>query len=249
MLVRGFISAIDGSPQPIGLEIPAGLDLSIRAPLTVWLHGRGDKVTDLQFIDERMHRPGQFQPGGCIILHPFGRQCVGYELAGETDVLEAIGAVKRMYRIDDRRILLAGFSMGGAGAWHVGAHYADLWCGLHTGAGFVEVKRFQNLTPARFPPVYTQTLWGQYDVPDCVRNLFNIPVLAYSGEIDKQKQAADIMAGAFQAEGQKLHQLIGPGMAHAYHPEVLKEIEAWRMSGCRRASSPSATTSIGKAGR
>jgi predicted esterase len=226
-LVRGFISGIDGTPQPIGLEIPADLDLSKPVPLTVWLHGRGDKVTDMHFIDERMHKPGQFQPGGCITLHPFGRQCLGYQLAGEADVLEAIEAVKRMYRIDDRRILLAGFSMGGAGAWHVGAHYADHWCGLHAGAGFVEVKRFLNLTPARFPPVYTQTLWGQYDVPACVRNLFNIPVLAYSGEVDKQKLAADIMAEAFQAEGQKLHQLVGPGMGQKYHPEVLKEIEAW----------------------
>ncbi len=227
VLARGFTSSIDGSPQPIGLEIPVDLDLSKPVPLMVWLHGRGDKVTDLQFIDERMHRPGQFLPGGCIILHPFGRQCLGFELAGETDVLEAIEAVKRMYRIDDRRILLAGFSMGGAGAWHVGAHYADHWCGLHAGAGFVEVKRFQHLAPTQMPPLYTQTLWGQYDVPDCVRNLFNIPVLAYSGEIDKQKQAADIMSAAFQAEGQKLHHLIGPGMAHAYHPKVLKEIEAW----------------------
>jgi predicted esterase len=227
VLVRGFISSIDGSPQPIGLEIPADLDLSNPVPLTVWLHGRGDKVTDLQFIDERMHKPGQFQPGGCIILHPFGRQCLGYQLAGEADVLEAIEAVKRAYRIDDRRILLAGFSMGGAGAWHLGAHYADHWCGLHAGAGFVDVKRFQHLTSSQLPPVYTQTLWGQYDVPDCVRNLFNIPVLAYSGEVDKQKQAADIMAAAFQAEGQKLHHLIGAGMAHAYHPKVLKEIEAW----------------------
>ncbi len=166
-LVRGFVSGIDDTPQPIGLEIPADLDLSKPVPLTVWLHGRGDKITDMHFIEDRMHKPGQFQPGGCIVLHPFGRQCLGYQLAGEADVLEAVEAVKRMYRIDDRRILLAGFSMGGAGAWHVGAHYADHWCGLHAGAGFVEVRRFLNLTPAQMPPVYTQTLWGQYDVPDC----------------------------------------------------------------------------------
>ncbi len=227
VLVRGFISGIDGTPQPIGLEIPSGLDLAKPLPLMVWLHGRGDKVTDLHFIDERMHKPGQLQPGGCIILHPFGRQCLGYQLAGEADVLEAIEAVKRAYRIDERRILLAGFSMGGAGAWHVGAHYADHWCGLHTGAGFVEVKRFMNLTPGQFPPDYVQTLWGQYDVPDCVRNLFNIPVLAYSGELDKQKLAADIMAEAFQAEGKSLPQLIGPGMGHQYHRDALKEIDAW----------------------
>ena len=226
-LARGFFSAIDGSPQPIGLEIPSDLDWSKPISLTVWLHGRGDKATDMHFIVDHLHKPGQFQPGLGIILHPFGRQCLGYQLAGETDVLEAIEAVKHLYKIDDKRIMLSGFSMGGAGAWHVGAHFADHWCALHTGAGFVEVKRFMKMTPEKLPPTYVQTLWGQYDVPDCVRNLFNIPVLAYSGEVDGQKMAADIMADCFQAEGQTLKHLIGPGMGHKYHPDVLKEIEAW----------------------
>ena len=227
LVVRGFISSIDGSPQPVGLEIPADLDLAKPVSLLVWLHGRGDKNTDMHFLVERLHKAGQFQPGGCIILHPFGRQCLGYQLAGETDVLEAIEAVKRFYKIDDKRIMLGGFSMGGAGAWHIGAHYADHSCALHAGAGFVDVKRFLNLTPDELPPGYTQTLWGQYNVPCCVRNLFNIPVLAYSGEVDKQKLAADIMAEAYQAEGRKLQQLVGPGMGHKYHPDVLKEILAW----------------------
>lgn len=226
-LARGYLSAIDGSAQPIGLEIPSDLDWTKPVPLTVWLHGRGDKATDMHFIVERLHKAGQFQPGIGIILHPFGRQCLGYQLAGETDVIEAIDAVIRMYNIDAKRILLAGFSMGGAGAWHLGAHYADHWCGLHAGAGFVEVKRFMKLTPETLPPSYVQTLWGQYDVPDYVRNLFNIPVLAYSGENDGQKLAADIMAESFQAEGRTLRHLIGPGMGHQYHPEALKEIEAW----------------------
>jgi predicted esterase len=226
-VARGFFSAIDGSPQPIGLEIPPDLDWSKPVALTVWLHGRGDKATDLHFIAEHLHKAGQFQPGMGIILHPFGRQCLGFQLAGETDVLEAIEAVKHLYKIDEKRILLAGFSMGGAGAWHVGAHYADNWCALHTGAGFVDVKRFMKMTPETLPPAYIQTLWGQYDVPDYVRNLFNIPVLAYSGELDGQKMAADIMAESFQAEGQTLRHLIGPGMGHQYYPDALKQIEAW----------------------
>jgi len=69
--------------QPIGLEIPAYLDWSKPVALTVWLHGRGDKVTDMHFLVERLHKPGQFQPGTGIILHPFGRQCLGFQLAGE----------------------------------------------------------------------------------------------------------------------------------------------------------------------
>ena len=35
-----------------------------------------------------------------IVLHPFGRHCVGYKSAGQMDVHEAVESVKTRYRID-----------------------------------------------------------------------------------------------------------------------------------------------------
>jgi len=226
LLVLGYRSAIDGSVQPYALEIPEDLDLSKPVPLYVWLHGRNDKLTDLAFISERSKKPGQLEPKNAIVMHPFGRSCLGWKSTAEIDVLEAIEDVCRRYPIDRDRIVLAGFSMGGAGAWHIGAHYADRFAAVHAGAGFVDVKRYQNLTPTKMPPEYEQRMWDVYDVPKYVRNLFNLPVVAYSGEVDKQKDAADFMGEAFAAEGRELTHLIGPGMGHKYHPEVLKEVMA-----------------------
>ena len=117
--MRGYRSIIDGSLQPYGLEIPADLDLSKPVPLYVWLHGRGDNETDMHFIAGRTGQQGQIAPAGAIVLHAFGRQCVGFKSAGEVDIFEAIDSVKHRYKIDPDRILLMGFSMGGAGAWHV----------------------------------------------------------------------------------------------------------------------------------
>ena len=232
LVVRGYESSIDGSVQPYGLEIPENLDLSKPVPLLVWLHGRGDKITDLHFVQRCLTRSQAL--GGkvadqqdAIIVHPFGRQCVGWKHAGEIDVLEVIEHVKSQYHIDPDRVALAGFSMGGAGAWHIGAHYTDRFCAVHAGAGFAETARYINLKPEDFPPDYEQTLWGVYDVPNYVRNLFNVPVIAYSGEEDKQKQAADVMVEAFAAEGKELRHVIGPGMGHKYHDDSVKEIWAW----------------------
>jgi hypothetical protein len=90
--VRGYRSSIDGSAQPYGLEIPAGLELTGKpVPLYVWLHGRGDAKTDLHFIDERSKKHWQFREllDDGIVLHPFGRQCIGYKSAGEIDVRTA----------------------------------------------------------------------------------------------------------------------------------------------------------------
>ncbi len=223
--VRGFISAVDGSAQPLGLVLPDGWSASKKPiPLYVWLHGRGDKATDLHFICERLDKNGEVVPEGAIVVHPFGRQCVGYKSAGETDVMEAIDFVCKNYPVDKDRVVLMGFSMGGAGVWHLAAHYANRFIAASPGAGFAETSRYQNLKPEKFPPQYEQTLWSIYDVPGYTRNLFNFPVVAYSGELDKQMQAALVMEEAFATEGQKLAHVIGPGMGHKYHPDSLKEI-------------------------
>jgi len=228
LVVAGHRSRVDGSVQPFGLRIPEKLDLQAgAAPLYVWLHGRDDKLTDLAFLVQRQKQPGQAQPEDAIVLHPFGRSCLGWKSTAEIDVLEAIEAVAARYRIDRNRIVLMGFSMGGAGAWHLGAHYADRWAAVHPGAGFVDVARYTRLAADAYPPRYEQWLWGVYDVPDYVRNLFNVPVVvAYSGENDKQKDAADMMAEAFLSEGHILDHRIGPGMGHKYHEQSWRDISA-----------------------
>lgn len=224
-VARGYYSKIDDSPQPFGLVIPDKHDFEKPCPLYVWLHGRGDKATDLHFLIEREKSKGQITPPGAIVLHPFGRHCVGFKHAGEIDVLESIEAVQRDYKIDDKRIVLIGFSMGGAGAWHLGAHYADKWAVVSPGAGFAETAQYTKTDPAKVPE-YERILWGVYDVPDYVRNLFNTRVIAYSGENDKQIQAARVMEAAYEKEGRKLEHLIGPGVEHKYEPETLKTLLA-----------------------
>ncbi len=224
LVVRGYRSDVDGSAQPYGLAIPQGLSLATPAPLYVWLHGRGDKATDLHFIDQRQKSVGEVAPDNALVLHPFGRQCIGFKSAGEIDILDAIAHAKSQYNIDADRIVLMGFSMGGAGAWHVGAHYTDRFAAISPGAGFAETARYINLKPADYPSWFEQRLWGLYDVPRYTRNLLNVPVVAYSGELDKQIQAARVMEEAFQVHDQILTHLIGPGMGHKYHPDTLQEI-------------------------
>lgn len=228
--VVGFYSAIDDSPQPYGVEIPEGLDYkSKKTPLWIWLHGRGDTSTDLHFVYSRLmaKKPGQFQPAGTIVIHPFGRYCNGWKSAGETDVFECRDDATSRFNIDEDRIALAGFSMGGAGAWHLGAHFADQWACVHTGAGFADVKRYQKLTPDKYPNWFEQTLWGVYDVPDYARNFYNVPLISYSGEVDAQRDSAEYMMEVLGKEGLHPPHLIGPGMPHKYHPDTLKEVQAW----------------------
>lgn len=64
LVVRGYRSSIDDSVQPYGLVIPDDVDFKKPVPLYVWLHGRGDKTTDLHFIHQRLTSVGRIQPPG-----------------------------------------------------------------------------------------------------------------------------------------------------------------------------------------
>lgn len=213
--VHGFRSRLDGSLQPYGLWIPEGLDLTRPAPLWIWLHGRGEKETDLHFLHQRAHKPPEFRPDDAVVLLPFGRYCNGWKGPGLVDVFEARDDVARSLSIDPDRVVLAGFSMGGAGAWQIGARRIGEFCGVHGGAGFVDTRRYTGVDVATIP-WYEARLWTTTDVPPVARNLLNRPAIAYSGELDRQRAAAEIMVETLAAEGHDLPHVVGAGMAHTY---------------------------------
>ncbi|OYW13714.1 MAG: hypothetical protein B7Z55_16400, partial [Planctomycetales bacterium 12-60-4] len=218
LLAGGYRSRIDGSIQPYGLVVPAGwkADPSKPVRLDVWLHGRGEKVSEVAFLYQRMHQAGEFSPPNTLALHPYGRYCNAFKFAGEIDVLEAIENVKQLYPIDDARIAIRGFSMGGAGCWQLAVHYPQLWAAANPGAGFSETLEFLRIFQKEdFKPTdYQRKLLHWYDCPDWTNNLRNVPTVAYSGEIDNQKQAADVMEAAYKLRGMQLPHVIGPQTAH-----------------------------------
>ncbi len=88
--------------------------------------------------------------------------------------------------------------MGGAAAWQFAVHYPDRWCAANPGAGFSETPEFLKFfQEEKLKPTGTEKkLWHYYDCPGYALNLFQCPTVAYSGEIDRQKQAADVMETA-----------------------------------------------------
>jgi len=227
LVVRGYTSKIDGSVQPYGLVVPASYQAGAqrRHRLDLWYHGRNNKLSELSFISERERSNGEFTPQDTFVLHPYGRYCNANKFAGEVDVLEAMENVQKHYPIDEDRIAVRGFSMGGAATWHLAAHYAWMWAAASPGAGFVDTAIFQKVSQwTNQPPWYQKKLWHLYDVTDYAANLFNCPVVAYSGEIDPQKQAADLMGRAMAAEGLDLVHIIGPNTAHKFEPKAKEEL-------------------------
>ncbi len=230
LVVRGYVSKIDGSVQPYGLVVPESYTTKGpgRFRLDLWFHGRNEDLSEVNFLDRKQKDRGEFIPADTIVLHPYGRYCNAFKFAGEVDVYEALDDVRRRYRVDDERTFVRGFSMGGAATWHFAVHDASRWCGANPGAGFSETPEFLKFFQKEtlHPSWYEEKLWNLYDCPGYALNLKQCPTVAYSGETDIQKQAADVMAAAMDKVGIDLLHIVGPNTAHKYHPDSAREVEA-----------------------
>lgn len=220
--IRGYESRIDGSIQPYAITLPDGMNPKSgeRWPVHIVLHGRADDMNEVNFIHRHEGKP---LPEGqdWIQIDVYGRGNNAYRWAGETDVFEAFSDVGRRLRLDNSRITLHGFSMGGAGAWHLGMHYPSMWSSVGPGAGFVDFYKYQNQKEQR--PPWQHANLGIYDTIDYALNAANVPVCTYGGENDAQLVASTSMVDAAKSLGVEIKLLVGPGMGHKFHPDSLKE--------------------------
>jgi predicted esterase len=228
-VVRGYRSKIDGSVQPFGVVVPktwTGPADKTPRPTWIWNHGRGDTLSELAFIAGRMKSAGEFATDANIVIHPYGRYCNATKFAGEVDVFEALDAAARAYPVDRSRLVNAGFSMGGASAWHLGVHHSGLWAVTHTGAGFAETAEYAGVfAPGKTPPPWWEViLYRWYDATVAVANFANHPILAYHGSEDKQGQSTVIMKRFAEKEHVNIEEFIGPGVGHKYEAKTKEQI-------------------------
>jgi poly(3-hydroxybutyrate) depolymerase len=228
LVVRGYVSKIDGSVQPYGLVVPPSYqpERAHNWRVDAWFHGRSETLSEINFLWDRMRNPGDFQPRDTIVLHLYGRYCNASTFAGEVDLFEALADVKKNYQVDENRIFDRGFSMGGASAWHIGAHYGTYFAAVAPGAGFTETMEYSGQAQKGIRLTWFEDkLQHLTTATDYAANFFNVPVIAYNGDKDPQAQAADIMARNMAPEGLTLARVIGLDIGHAYTPAAKVQLD------------------------
>ncbi len=221
----GYVSQVDESVQPYALTFPEGYDAkrSKRWPLYVVLHGRNGTLTEASFIaDFNGKKPPK---NDYVQLDVYGRGNNAYRWAGETDVFEALEDARKRIRIDERRIVLWGFSMGGAGAWHLGLQHPDRWAAAGAGAGFVDYYGYQKKT-AKLPPYQDKTL-AIYDSVNYAMNAANVPFVTYGGDQDPQLLASRTMLEAADPLGVEIEAIVGKDIGHKFTPEAEQAFQAF----------------------
>jgi dienelactone hydrolase len=231
-VVRGYRSRIDGSVQPYAVTFPAdyGKDRHKKWRLDIVLHGRDPKLTEVSFLHE--HRGAEQAPKDQqgVQIDIYGRGNNGYRWAGEVDVAEAVDnflaveqSLKRADLLEPNRVVLRGFSMGGAGTWHLGLHRPDHYCVLGPGAGFVTTHGYAKV-PEKLPPEQEACL-HIYDAIDYAENSFNVPVVAYAGADDPQIAAGRAIEARLKAASIPMTFLVAPEVQHKLPKEWRQKAE------------------------
>jgi hypothetical protein len=147
-VIRAFRSRVDGSAQPYIATIPASYNRSQPGRLDVLLHGTNRRMVEVQFLSATHITNDEPQPVPApdfLQIEVFGRTNVAYRWAGETDAFECVEAARKNYPMDENRITLRGFSMGGSGTWHLGLQHPDHWAAIEPGAGFNDTQNYGHM--------------------------------------------------------------------------------------------------------
>ncbi len=117
---------------------PVSDDAKKPAPLVLFLHGARDRGTDInvlfkwglpRFVDESSPLPYFFVAPQL----PEGQTWVDRE----SDVIALLDNLITSQPIDPSRVILSGFSLGTAGAWHIAASHPSRFAGLVAVSGRV----------------------------------------------------------------------------------------------------------------
>jgi pimeloyl-ACP methyl ester carboxylesterase len=92
--------------------------------------------------------------------------------------------MQRRFKIDSDRILLRGFSLGGAAAWHIALQHPDRWAAAEVGAGTYPGRLVYAAKP--FPPYQDGPLHIYENIIDWALNAYNLPLAGHDGDADDQ---------------------------------------------------------------
>ncbi|CAG5121151.1 unnamed protein product [Candidula unifasciata] len=195
----------DGSVQHAAAVEPLGACNNEACPVFLTLHGTTVPPQNQADSYKKMVN-GEYQFGikGMWLLAPTRHGAHNWEGPGAMTAISALQALSSMtlasewfsVRADSDKVLFAGHSMGGHGAWHLATHFPDRTIGLISLAGWIKKEEYgeSNLffrhdistshTDASVKAIMEACI-GENDADKHVTNLKGISVLARIGAEDR----------------------------------------------------------------
>jgi len=111
------------------LSLPEGYgkDPSKRWPLLMFLHGAGERGTDIWLVAKHGPFKTEAATNNFIIVSPL---CPPGKIWSEDVLLALLDEIENKYAVDLHRVYLTGLSMGGFGAWNLGLNHPEKFAAM-----------------------------------------------------------------------------------------------------------------------
>jgi predicted peptidase len=117
------------------LTLPAGYDANHPPPLILALHpGSKGMPSYGRWFTLQLVQPA-LSALGAVVVAPDCPSTAWADPRVDTAVMALLASVMQQYPIDKRRVLVAGFSMGGRGAWFFASRHPEVFTGAIVAAG------------------------------------------------------------------------------------------------------------------
>lgn len=161
------------------LYLPDGYSPESREvwPLLVFLHGSGERGTDLEKL--KVHGPPKLIEQGqkfpFIVLSP---QCPNNQDFDTETLFSLIEHITKEYNVDKDRIVVTGLSMGGGATWDLAFAYPGYFAAIVPVCGVVD----RNY-PSRVAEIKDQPVWVFHGAND-----FIVPIVQSAGIVNALKE-------------------------------------------------------------
>jgi predicted peptidase len=186
-------------------------DTAKKWPLVIFLHGSGERGTPLNLV-RKNGLPFELDRRGDTRYVMIAPQCPANE-RWNVQVLDALLTdLLKTYRIDEKRVVITGLSLGGYGSWAWSCEHPERFAGVIPVCGGID-------------PEKTVTLKG-------------MPIWAFHGDKDKNVplERGQLAAEAAKKNGADVKFTIYPGVAHNSWEKAYAEpeLEAWILARVRK---------------
>lgn len=209
---RAYRSPLDGRYSPYVLYVPGAYKPKGKPlPLVVAAHGLGNRpeialrvvvgeAPESGFNGqlEARHMPGLPDLGAFIVApNQFGN--AGQRHLGEDDALRVIAEVRAHYPIDERRISVTGYSLGGTVAFFLPLHYPDLFSASAPLCGYPNLLGWDTIRKPPHTPWEDVLIQKRY-ILNWAENGQYVPLFMVHGGKDDPTRS-QIMADRYRALG------------------------------------------------
>ena len=192
IVMRGYSSAVSRIRQGYAVYLPRNYDPSRAYPLMVVLHGGSANGNlflgvvlgnNMNWKEYDFHLWDDFTPRyhpDWIVVAPDGFGQIMWRFMGEQDVLDVIDDVERHYHVDKDRVVLAGLSNGGVGAYSLGMRHASRFSAVLAIAGAPSWLQYAG---GKIDPLQAEAL-RPLSAMDLAENAINTDFRFFHGKVD-----------------------------------------------------------------